>query len=120
MRFGPSGGDNASFIIVSVGKDYRDFQAVHQADGIHSHFPVVEASVCLLDGRPIKDANRILEGDPVALDVAAVRGYVCNKKHDPARRRGLKPKKDDNSISYSAERVNVNAAGQRHDAADEA
>jgi hypothetical protein len=67
--------------MIPVGVDHRDLQAVHQADGVHPHFSVLKPGVCLPDGRAFKDAYRILEGDPVALDVAAVLFFILRISH---------------------------------------
>ncbi|OLE61645.1 MAG: hypothetical protein AUI36_11375 [Cyanobacteria bacterium 13_1_40CM_2_61_4] len=60
------------FVIVSIGIDYRDFQAIDQANGIHTDFAIVETIIDLFHGRPLENAHRIFKGHAVSLQVATV------------------------------------------------
>jgi hypothetical protein len=45
MRFRSPCRDDSSFVIVSVGINHRNFNAVHKANGINPNFAIVEAVV---------------------------------------------------------------------------
>jgi hypothetical protein len=76
MGFRPPGGDNASFIIVAVGIDHRDFHTIHQANGIDSNFAIVETVINPSDRSPFENPLCILEGNPVLPDILAVLFFV--------------------------------------------
>jgi hypothetical protein len=58
--------------MVSVGVNHRDFQTVHQANGIHSDFAIVETVIGLFHGWPLEDAYRILESNMVLPEIVKV------------------------------------------------
>jgi hypothetical protein len=51
MRLCPPRRDDAPFAVVFIRIDHRDFQTVHEPDGIDANFSVIETMVRLLDGR---------------------------------------------------------------------
>jgi hypothetical protein len=68
VRFGPPRRDDTPLVLVLVfiRVNHRNFQAIHQANGIDSNFAIVETVINFLDRRPIENPYRILEGDPRA------------------------------------------------------
>ncbi len=58
--------------MVSIGVNHRDFQTVHQANGIHPDCAIVETVIDLFHGWPLENAYRILEGNMVLPEIVQV------------------------------------------------
>jgi len=72
MGFGPPGGDDASFIMVSVRVNHRNFQTIDQANGVHPYFVIVKPVIDPFHSRPFKNPHRILKGNPMVFEVSKV------------------------------------------------
>jgi len=75
VRLRPPRRDDPPFVIVFIRINHRNFQAVHQANRIDSAFTVVETVIDFLDRWPIENPHRMLEGDPMSDNIAAVLLY---------------------------------------------
>src|SRR5271155_234494 len=65
VRLRPPCRDDAPFVVVFIRVNHRNFQAIHQANCIDSNFAVVETVVDFFNRRPMENALRILEGNPM-------------------------------------------------------
>jgi hypothetical protein len=72
MGLGPPGRYQMALIVVTVGVDHGDFDAIHQADRVHADFSILESIVYPLHGRPVKNANGVPKGDCVPSDIHQV------------------------------------------------
>jgi hypothetical protein len=70
-----------SLIWVAIGIDYRDLDAVHEADRIDMQFAVVEAVIGPLHGRSVEDPPCILESDTMPANVRGVLGRIPREPH---------------------------------------
>jgi hypothetical protein len=76
MRFRSPGRDDPSFVIVPIGVNHRDFQAVHQANRINPNIAVVKPVIDPFNGQAVENTLCVLEGNATLGDVAAVLGCV--------------------------------------------
>jgi hypothetical protein len=61
-----------ALVIVSVGINDGRFQAIHKPNRVTPQFSVLETIIDFLNGRPFKDALRILKSDLGPFEVATV------------------------------------------------
>jgi hypothetical protein len=64
-------GDNTS-LVIPVGVDHRNLQAIHQSDGIHPTLAIVETVIHSFKGRPLENPRRVFECNSMQFEVAAV------------------------------------------------
>lgn len=72
MWLRPPRRDDPSFVFVFICVNHRNFQAIHQANRIDANFAVVETVIDFFYRWPIENALRILEGDPMPDEIAAI------------------------------------------------
>jgi hypothetical protein len=70
-----------TLILVAVGVDHRNLKAVDEADRINPHLAIVETIVGSFDGWSVKNARRVLKGDPMPADVARVLRRIPREPH---------------------------------------
>jgi hypothetical protein len=70
-----------SLIQVAMGLDYRDLDAVHEADRVYAHLAVVEAVIGPLHGRSVENPHRIPKTDTVPTEVFRVLGRIPREPH---------------------------------------
>lgn len=70
-----------SLIQVAIGVDYRDLDAVHEADRVNAHLAIVEAVIGPLHGRSVENPRRILKGYAMPTDVSSVLGRIPCEPH---------------------------------------
>ena len=71
MRFGPPRRNNVTLISFTISVDHRDLDAVDEADCVDAHLAIVVTIVGSFDGGSVKNARRVLKGDPMPADIAA-------------------------------------------------
>ena len=70
-----------SFIQVAIGVDYRNLDAVHEADRVDAHLAISIAVIGPLDSWSVENPRRILKGDAVPADVFGVPGPIPREAH---------------------------------------
>ena len=68
-----------SYIVVVVGVDNGDLDAIHEAYGVHSHLAIVEPVINSLYRWTIEDTRSVLKGDGVPSDVGLVLLWVLSE-----------------------------------------
>src|SRR5215471_18424991 len=63
-------GNNVSCVVILIGIDHRDFQAIDEANGLHTDFAIVEMIIDPFYRRPLENAYRIFKGDTVTANIA--------------------------------------------------
>jgi hypothetical protein len=81
VRFRPPRRDDASFVVVFIRVNHRNFQAVHQANRIDSALAVVETVINPLNRRPVEDTCSIFKGNPMSDEIATVLLSVPTVSH---------------------------------------
>ena len=64
-----------------IGVDHRDFQAVHQPDGVNSDLFVIETVIDLFQRWPLENSLGIFERDAVTVEVGFVLVFVPSLAH---------------------------------------
>src|SRR4051794_2492480 len=72
MGFSSPCGNDVPLVVVPVGIDHRDFDAVHQPDRINPNLTVFEAVIDPLNARPFKNPSSIREADRMPTDIDKV------------------------------------------------
>ena len=70
-----------SFVVIPVGIDYSDLNAVYQADRVHPNFAVVEAIIFPFDDRTVEYPDRVTKSDPVPTGIRKIFARVPRKSH---------------------------------------
>jgi hypothetical protein len=71
-----------SHIILAVGIDNRDLDAIHEADGVDSHLAIIESVINSLYSGTIEDTRSVLQGDGMPADVVLVLAWVPSELRD--------------------------------------
>lgn len=61
-----------SFVIISVGMDYRDLQPIDQTDGIYANLVIFESVVDALECRTFENSAGIFEGNSVPFEITEI------------------------------------------------
>src|SRR6266702_3995777 len=81
MGFRSPCGYDVSLVVVPVGVDHGNLDAVHHSDRVDANLTVIEAIIDAFNGRPVEDPSGIRKGNRVPTDIEEVLVRVPGEPH---------------------------------------